>query len=429
MKECLFLHCDVAGRPYRLEDFRDPLQELGVLKDVTGTGPFQMTHVWLIKLRTPEVKEVLVRAGGLEVKGRFCAVIDPVQQDITLKVHWVPFHVTGEALKKAFDHYGEVKEVRQEDWKVRGFEQAESTTRIVRMTLRENLTPDALPHWFKIFGGSVLVVVPGRAPICLRCRRKGHIRRDCRVPRCSECREFGHEAHDCVRTYARVTGSTQPDDEGLELMEEEVTEKPTASSETPVQQVASVAKKVATPSASTQDATAGRKQRERRRNEEEKTPSAPAETDHGCDALRWTRSQRRHMRRRMRWSLRSQPCLPRGTEAMLQKRRRRLTVFSAWSRSGWWSGRPGPRKGSPPHRNGQRRSPEKGRRRNDQRDWCRGCPLKLSCRQGRSVDENKAVGKIIPECNGLWQRRRIKGFGSNKLSLQAEMITKTPRSA
>ncbi|XP_072143792.1 uncharacterized protein [Dermacentor andersoni] len=285
MKECLFLHCDVAGRPYRLEDFRDPLQELGVLKDVTGIGPFQMTHVWLIKLRTPEVKEVLVRAGGLEVKGRFCAVIDPVQQDITLKVHWVPFHVTGEALKKAFDHYGEVKEVGQEDWKVRGFEQAESTTRIVRMTLRENLTPDALPHLFKIFGGSVLVVVPGRAPICLRCRRKGHIRRDCRVPRCSECREFGHEAQDCVRTYARVTGSTQPDDEGLELMEEEVTEKPTASSETPVQQVASVTKKVATPSASTQDATAGRKQTERRRNEEEKTPPAPAETDHGCDAF------------------------------------------------------------------------------------------------------------------------------------------------
>lgn len=285
MKECLFLHCDVTGRPYRLEDFRDPLQELGVLKDVTGIGPFQMTHVWLIKLRTPEAKEVLVNAGGLEVKGRFCAVIDPVQQDITLKVHWVPFHVTGEALKRTFDHYGEVKEVRQEDWKVRGFEQAESTTRIVRMTLREDLTPDALPHLFKIFGGSVLVVVPGRAPICLRCRRKGHIRRDCRVPRCAQCREFGHEAQDCVRTYARVTGSKQPDDEGLELMEEEVTEKRTASSETQAEQVASDAEKAATPSASTQDDTAGRKQRQRRMQEEVKTPPAPEDADHGRDAL------------------------------------------------------------------------------------------------------------------------------------------------
>lgn len=285
MKECLFLHCDVTGRPYRLEDFRDPLQELGVLKDVTGIGPFQMTHVWLIKLRTPEAKEVLVNAGGLEVKGRFCAVIDPVQQDITLKVHWVPFHITGEALKRTFDHYGEVKEVRQEDWKVRGFEQAESTTRIVRMTLREDLTPDALPHLFKIFGGSVLVVVPGRAPICLRCRRKGHIRRDCRVPRCAQCREFGHEAQDCVRTYARVTGSKQPEDEGLELMEEEVTEKLTASLETQAEQVASDAEKVATPSASTQDDTAGRKQRQRRMQEEVRTPPAPEDADHGRDEL------------------------------------------------------------------------------------------------------------------------------------------------
>lgn len=283
MKDCLLLHCDVAGRPYRLEDLREPLQELGVLKDVTGIGPFQMTHVWLIKLRTREAKEVMVTAGGLEVKGRFCAVIDPVQQDITLKVHWVPFHVTGEALKKAFDHYGEVKEVRQEEWKVRGFEQAESTTRIVRMTLREDLTPDSLPHLFKFFGGSVLVVVPGRAPICLRCRRKGHIRRDCRVPRCAQCREFGHEAQDCVRTYARVTGSRQPEEEGLELMEEEVADTMTVSPESQAEETD--AEKVETPAASTQEATTGRKQKNRRLKEEERTSPAPAVLDQGRDAL------------------------------------------------------------------------------------------------------------------------------------------------
>ncbi|KAH6929717.1 hypothetical protein HPB50_020666 [Hyalomma asiaticum] len=286
MKECLFLHCDVAGRPYRLEDFRDPLQELGVLKDVTGIGPFQMTHVWLIKLRTREIKEVLLNAGGIEVKGRFCAVIDPVQQDITLKVHWVPFHVTGEALKKAFDHYGEVKEVRQDEWKVRGFEQAESTTRIVRMTLREDLTPDELPHLFRIFGGSVLVVVPGRAPICLRCRRKGHIRRDCRVPRCVQCREFGHELKDCVRTYARVTGSRQHEEEGLELMEEEVNDKVTASLETQAEQGAKDAEKAATPAASTKDDSTSRKQKQRKTKGEVRTESAPERLDQECDAMK-----------------------------------------------------------------------------------------------------------------------------------------------
>ncbi|KAH7950198.1 hypothetical protein HPB49_020857 [Dermacentor silvarum] len=114
------------------------------------------------------------------------------------------------------------------------------------MTLREDLTPDALPHLFKTFGGSVFAVVPGRAPIFLRCRRKGHIRRDCRVPWCAQCRQFGHEAQECVRTYARVTGIKQPDDEGHELMEEEVTETLTASLETQAEQVASDAEKVAT---------------------------------------------------------------------------------------------------------------------------------------------------------------------------------------
>ncbi|KAH6936874.1 hypothetical protein HPB50_023816 [Hyalomma asiaticum] len=286
MKDCLFLYCDVAGRPYHLEDFRDPLQELGVLKDVTGIGPFQMTHVWLVKLRTREVKEVLLNAGGIEVKGRFCAVIDPVQQDITLKVHCVPFHVTGEALKKAFDHYGEVKEVRQDEWKVRGFEQAESTTRIVRMTLREDLTPDALPHLFRIFGGSVLVVVPGRAPICVRCRRKGHIRRDCRVPRCAQCREFSHELKDCVRTYARVTDSRQHEEEGLELMEEEVNVKVTASVETQAEQVARDAEKAATPAASTKDDSTSRKQKQRKMKGEVRTESAPERLDQECDAMK-----------------------------------------------------------------------------------------------------------------------------------------------
>lgn len=229
MKACLFLHCDVTGRPYRIEDFRTPFQQLGVLSDINGIGPFQMNHVWLIKLRTPAARERLVEAGGLEVKGRFCAVIDPVQQEITIKVHWVPFHLPGDGLRKAFSEYGEVKEVTQDAWSAAGFENAESTTRLVRMTLREDLTPDDLPHMLKFHGGSVLVVVPGRAPQCLRCRRTGHMRRECQTPRCTQCRAFGHEASDCVRTYARVAGGNNAPEVSADLMDEDEAEKTAAS--------------------------------------------------------------------------------------------------------------------------------------------------------------------------------------------------------
>ncbi|CAN7982702.1 unnamed protein product, partial [Ixodes hexagonus] len=89
------------------------------------------------------------------------------------------------------------------------------------MELNEGVALESLPHQLRICGGKVLVVVPGRAPICLRCRRTEHIRRDCRVPWCNQCRAFGHEATTCVKTYARATGNNSletPDD--LELMDE-----------------------------------------------------------------------------------------------------------------------------------------------------------------------------------------------------------------
>lgn len=78
---------------------------------------------------------------------------------------------------------------------------------------------DALPHQLRVAGDLALVVVPGRAPLCLRCRGKGHIRRECRVPRCALCRRFGHEESQCVRTYATVTGPVENEDASEHLMD------------------------------------------------------------------------------------------------------------------------------------------------------------------------------------------------------------------
>ncbi|KAH7944294.1 hypothetical protein HPB52_018076 [Rhipicephalus sanguineus] len=183
---------DPSKRPYRIEDFREPLEEAGVLKAVSGI----------------EAKNTVLAKGGLRVKGGYCAIIDPCKQEITLKIHWVPFHIPGEALRKVLSEFGEVKDVRLDEWHVPGFECAESTTRVVRMVLKEGVTAEELPHLFKFYSGSVLVVVPGRAPTCLRCRRRGHIRRDCQTPRCTGCRAFGHVREDCARTYASVIGAS-----------------------------------------------------------------------------------------------------------------------------------------------------------------------------------------------------------------------------
>ncbi|KAH9379945.1 hypothetical protein HPB48_017025 [Haemaphysalis longicornis] len=128
------------------------------------------------------------------------------------------------------EDYGDVKDVRQDPWGASGFETAaESTTRLVRMTLRDGLTPDDLPHILKFYGGSVLVVVPGRAPQCLRCCQRGHIRRDCRTPRSFMCKAFGQLGQDCVPTYAKVIGRAGEPDVSPHIMDEEDAEAAAAS--------------------------------------------------------------------------------------------------------------------------------------------------------------------------------------------------------
>ncbi|KAM7303716.1 laminin subunit gamma-1 isoform X1 [Ixodes scapularis] len=156
--------------------------------------------------RDEAAKQKLLETGRLTVKGRMCVIVDPFRQKLKVKLHWVSFGVTNDDIHRAFSTFGDVKQVALDRWRVPGFEGVGSTTRIVRLVLWEGAGIDRLPHQLRLGGGTVLVVVPGRAPTCLRCGMKGHIRLDCRAPRCSECRAHGHERADCVRSYARVAG-------------------------------------------------------------------------------------------------------------------------------------------------------------------------------------------------------------------------------
>ncbi|KAH7985660.1 hypothetical protein HPB51_026781 [Rhipicephalus microplus] len=137
MEECVFLHGDLEKRPYWLEDFRAPLEEVGLIKAIIGIGAFQMNHIWLAKMRSKDDKEALLKTGGLRVKGDFCAIIDPIQHDVTMKIHWVDFAVSNESIRQALGEFGEVLEVSNDNWTVAGFEHAISTTRVVRLKLKE----------------------------------------------------------------------------------------------------------------------------------------------------------------------------------------------------------------------------------------------------------------------------------------------------
>lgn len=90
------------------------------------------------------------------------------------------------------------------------------------MSLKEGITIERLPHQLRVFGGKVLSVVPGRPPLCLRRKKAGHIRKDCRVLHCHACHGFGFVYEECPRAYvAAVWTLTLCDTSGMQMDEAE----------------------------------------------------------------------------------------------------------------------------------------------------------------------------------------------------------------
>ncbi|KAH7933121.1 hypothetical protein HPB49_008717 [Dermacentor silvarum] len=225
MQQCVFLHGDLAKRPYRLEDFLGPLEEAGFIKNITSLGAFQMNHIWLERAKAD--KDAMVKTGGLQVKGGFCAVIDPIQQDITMKVHWVDFAVQNESVRQALSNFGDVLEVPNDNWSVAGFEHATSTTRVVRMRLKQGVELDDLPHLLKFGTGTFLLVAPGAAG---KDTYEGTARRH--AVECAGSLDMKAKIVQEV-TLARVTKTVIPTDDVQEnIMDAEEAEKSAPNSNT-----------------------------------------------------------------------------------------------------------------------------------------------------------------------------------------------------
>lgn len=215
----VFLHGDVRVRPFRVEDFRDALTKTGTLPDVVALGAYQINHVWAVTLSSAEATKRLLAFKELKVKGRRCLILDPENQQVKLRLHWMLHGVTDEDIRTALAAFGKVTEVTRERWRVQGVQEKGSTTRTVLLKMKPGMKVEDLPHQIRVAGELALVVAPGRPMQCLRCRGTGHVRRECKIPRCSKCRRFGHGDAECVRTYAAATGSASTEEVADHLMD------------------------------------------------------------------------------------------------------------------------------------------------------------------------------------------------------------------
>lgn len=213
----LLLHGDPVGRPYKADHFGDALKDSVNKDDVAGFGPYQYNHVWAISFHSRLEKEKLLARKEILVKDRKCIVFDPNKKEVDIKISWVPIHVPDDEVRRAFQPVGTVKKVERIKWKNTFFEGIETTTRVAQVELKTGITADDVPHIMNIAGCQVLLAIAGRPPLCLKCKKVGHIRKQCQTPWCKICRAFGHAQEECVSSYASKLRREKEDTTYLEL--------------------------------------------------------------------------------------------------------------------------------------------------------------------------------------------------------------------
>ncbi|XP_077497678.1 uncharacterized protein LOC144108284 [Amblyomma americanum] len=134
-----------------------------------------MNHVWAVTFKDEEGKKKIMQAEAFDVKEHHCVVIDPGNQGVRLKLYWLLHGVRDDDVRTALAPFGKVTDMAKDKWKVSGCVDKASTMRSVTLELNAGLTIEDLPHQLRVAEDVALVYVPGRAPLCLRCRGTGHI--------------------------------------------------------------------------------------------------------------------------------------------------------------------------------------------------------------------------------------------------------------
>lgn len=125
----VFLHCDTTGRPYRIEDFKVPLETVGVNREISAIGAYEMNHLWIATMKTIAAKRRLLDAKEIAVKGKRCVILDPCKAEVRLKIHWLPFPLADSIVRSTLEAYGKVEEMARETWR-------EQTSRARNLRLR-----------------------------------------------------------------------------------------------------------------------------------------------------------------------------------------------------------------------------------------------------------------------------------------------------
>ena len=231
----LILQGPFEGKPYTRADFSEALGAIFTPVDnaVLALGPLERNHEWLVTMCTEEDKEALLSRGTVQVKGKYFKIKSADRRHFTARVHWAPVYITNNIIRETLGDYAEVKSLKHEVYTDAGLDGIATGVRRVLMVGDRHQVPHVLevvdPDTGEVW--KCLVTIPGRPPLCLRCKKIGHVRKSCTTPFCRHHRQYGHATEGCGaekaqrnrKSYASAVAPSSQVDYGVsELLAQEI---------------------------------------------------------------------------------------------------------------------------------------------------------------------------------------------------------------
>ena len=159
-----------------------------------GLGPLVKHNEFYLAVNSREIRDKLILCGSIVVKERNFKIRSTDRTRFTARVHWAPPFMPSSAIAEALGTECNVETIVYEMCKEEGFETVATGVRLVTLVGDRKKLPHLATITNPLNGHSyeLLVTVPGRPPLSLKCKRTGHFRRACQTPFCRHHNQYGH---------------------------------------------------------------------------------------------------------------------------------------------------------------------------------------------------------------------------------------------
>ena len=163
---------------YTLHDFLESLRENDINEaDIEAIGPHKSNNIWHICFFDSEIAIYVLTFESFTVKSKL-AQMNPLQEEMyKLRVHWAPYWVPNDAITQKL----EAENIRVYNEYHETYPDTNIRT-MVRVFIIAAESPASVPYFISLEDGNeVFITMRNRAVICLRCRKTGHMSKQCDV--------------------------------------------------------------------------------------------------------------------------------------------------------------------------------------------------------------------------------------------------------